>query len=180
MSREELHASIALRPLLNRRPPFMSQSNDPKQDPSPTTSDESGEDHTRSLRLAYGDLSSGGSRYGDQKFRAEPYRSGHDEMEGYYEALSASIVPPSEQEGAIGLPVDALGIERPDQELVDAVTEVLALGDGMDATEIRVNCSKGIVTLNGQALDRTAKRAADDAAYGVLGVKDVMNRIGCT
>jgi len=158
----------------------MTRPNDPKQQPDSSASDEETEDHRRSLRLAYGDISTDGPRYGDQQFRPGPFQTGHDEEEDYYEALSASTIPPLEQEGAADPPIEVLQPNRPDDELERAVAEVLAFTDGVDAATIDVKCKDGIVTLGGRAIDRATKRAADDAAYGVLGVKDVMNLIVCT
>jgi hypothetical protein len=47
----------------------------------------------------------------------------------------------------------------------------------VDASEIEVTVSQGVVTLTGVVEDRSAKRAAEDIAEEVLGVDDVRNEL---
>lgn len=163
----------------------MTEAKDPKPANRPSTPEsskgpESSEElHARSLHLAYGDLDASGNRYSSEQFRAEPHLGGSDAAGGYYEALSESTVRPFDREGA-GEPPAVLGQDRSDEELVAAVKDVLGLSETGGAKGIEVECQDGVVNLKGRVSDRTAKLAADGAAIGVLGVKDVMNNIACT
>ena len=50
----------------------------------------------------------------------------------------------------------------------------------LDASEIEVSVTEGVVTLNGSVSDRSAKRRAEGLADSVSGVRDVQNNIRLT
>jgi hypothetical protein len=63
--------------------------------------------------------------------------------------------------------------ERVREELCDRMTDDPML----DASEITVQVSEGVVTLNGTVTSREQKRRAEDVAERVSGVKDVTNQL---
>ena len=58
-----------------------------------------------------------------------------------------------------------------------ALDRILARHPEIDATDIEVRVNAGEVTLTGTVNERRAKRAAEDVAEEVFGVKDVENKI---
>jgi hypothetical protein len=69
------------------------------------------------------------------------------------------------------------GYLRSDERIRELVCESLTDDDQIDASRIEVRVSGGEVTLSGTVDDRPAKRAAEDCAYSVPGVRDVQNRL---
>lgn len=69
------------------------------------------------------------------------------------------------------------GYRRSDEQIVDEVNRRLQQDGDVDATEISVTCSAGVVTLEGKVSDRGAKRAAEECAEDVHGVEDVLNHL---
>ncbi len=69
------------------------------------------------------------------------------------------------------------GYRRSDERIYDDVCEILTSHPDIDATDIEVRVSQGVVTLSGIAHSRTAKRLAEDVSAGVPGVHDVENRL---
>ena len=69
------------------------------------------------------------------------------------------------------------GYQRSDERVTEEVSERLERHGDVDASEIEVSCSEGVVTLEGKVSDRRSKRLAEDCADDVYGVKDVMNQI---
>ena len=67
--------------------------------------------------------------------------------------------------------------QRSDERIREDVCERLAMDDDVDATDIEVNVSAGIVTLEGSVNERHAKRLAEDICESVRGVKDVQNNL---
>jgi BON domain len=67
--------------------------------------------------------------------------------------------------------------QRSDERIREAVNEVLADHDHIDATHIEVTVLDGEVTLSGAVEDRTMKRLAEDCVEQVSGVKEVQNLI---
>lgn len=145
----------------------------PQESPKAPSGTEKGKDaetsYADSLKLAYGDLS-GEPRYGDQRYRPEPYQGSPDSEGGYYEALSASTVRPSSSatDGGVGSP-------GTDDQLIEDVSNELKRHGEVDCACIEVGCSESIITLTGRVEDRPAKRKAEDVAYDVAGVRDVIN-----
>lgn len=69
------------------------------------------------------------------------------------------------------------GYRRSDERIRELVCESLTDDDEIDALDIAVSVTGGEVTLSGTVDDRRAKRAAEDCAYSVTGVRDVQNRL---
>lgn len=69
------------------------------------------------------------------------------------------------------------GYQRSDERVREEVCEALSHHGEIDASEIEVNVSQGIVTLSGTVESRQIKRLAEDCAEGLSGVKDVKNDI---
>lgn len=70
------------------------------------------------------------------------------------------------------------GYRRSDDRIRQHVCELLTAADHLDATEIEVAVSDGIVTLSGRVEDRAARRRAENLAASAAGVLDVQNRLG--
>lgn len=66
---------------------------------------------------------------------------------------------------------------RSDGRIGDEVVQRLADADWVDASEIEVEVSDGVVTLEGAVGSREARRAAEDLVAEVSGVVDVVNRL---
>lgn len=69
------------------------------------------------------------------------------------------------------------GYQRSDERIRELVCDSLTDDDQLDASRIEVGVTGGEVTLSGRVDDRRAKRAAEDCAYSVSGVRDVQNRL---
>lgn len=69
------------------------------------------------------------------------------------------------------------GYQRSDERIRELVCESLTDDDEIDASHVEVLVSGGEVTLSGTVDDRRTKRAAEDCAYCVSGVRDVQNRL---
>ena len=64
-----------------------------------------------------------------------------------------------------------------DPRLFEAVCERLTDDDVVDASEVEVHVGGGEVTLTGRVGSRREKRRAEDIAWSVRGVRDVMNAL---
>jgi osmotically-inducible protein OsmY len=69
------------------------------------------------------------------------------------------------------------GYQRSDDRIREDVSDRLTEHPDIDASEIEVNVSGGVVTLAGEVDSRWGKRLAEDIAEGVGGVRDVMNHL---
>jgi len=69
------------------------------------------------------------------------------------------------------------GYQRSDDRIREDVSDKLMEHGDLDASEIEVNVSQGVVTLSGSVDDRWGKRLAEDIAERVSGVRDVMNQL---
>jgi osmotically-inducible protein OsmY len=69
------------------------------------------------------------------------------------------------------------GYKRSDERIREDVSEALTRSHEVDATNIEVTVSDGVVTLAGSVDDRHAKRMAEDIAEDVSGVRDVQNQL---
>jgi len=67
--------------------------------------------------------------------------------------------------------------QRSDERITDEICERLTRDPEIDATNIEITVQSGLVTLGGFVGDRQSKRAAEDLANDVWGVKDVQNQI---
>ena len=66
---------------------------------------------------------------------------------------------------------------RPDERIVEDVSDRLTDDAMVDASEIVVEVKQGDVTLTGTVKDRDQKRRAEDLAERVSGVRDVINAL---
>ncbi|HEY4056711.1 MAG TPA: BON domain-containing protein [Kofleriaceae bacterium] len=69
------------------------------------------------------------------------------------------------------------GWTRSDERIKDQVCEALTDHEHIDASGIDVEVKNGDVTLSGMVPDRDTKRAAEDCAERIAGVKDVTNQL---
>lgn len=69
------------------------------------------------------------------------------------------------------------GYKRSDERIREDVSEALTRSHDVDATNIDVSVTDGLVTLTGSVDDRHAKRMAEDVAQDVSGVRDVQNQL---
>lgn len=69
------------------------------------------------------------------------------------------------------------GYRRSDERIRELVCDSLTDDDEIDASHLAVSVTGGEVTLSGTVDDRGSKRAAEDCAYSVTGVRDVQNRL---
>ena len=67
--------------------------------------------------------------------------------------------------------------ERSDDRIREDVCERLSQDEYVDAHDIEVGVSEGVVTLSGTIDDRNSKRRAEDIAESVGGVRDVQNQL---
>jgi hypothetical protein len=70
------------------------------------------------------------------------------------------------------------GWKRPDRLIKEDVCEALYGSPSVDASDIEVKTSDGIVTLEGSVADRSMKRMAERCLDRVQGIEDVQNRLG--
>jgi len=66
---------------------------------------------------------------------------------------------------------------RADFRVFEDVCDRLSDDDAIDASEISVDVSAGVVTLSGRVLDRFGKRHAEEICARVRGVVDVCNHL---
>ncbi len=69
------------------------------------------------------------------------------------------------------------GYTRNDETIREDISERLMEHGQIDASEIEVEVREGVVLLRGYVNSRYAKRAAEDIAESVPGVKDVQNQL---
>jgi osmotically-inducible protein OsmY len=69
------------------------------------------------------------------------------------------------------------GYRRSDERIRDEISDQFMENDQLDASEIEVKVSDGVVTLTGSVQDRQSKRLAEDMAERASGVRDVMNHL---
>ena len=88
-------------------------------------------------------------------------------------------MPPAMDQGReapLTTPTTELRKER-DEQLATAVSYALADDRRVHAMQMKVAVRGGIVTLTGSATDADERRAAEDVARGVAGVRDVENQL---
>jgi hypothetical protein len=69
------------------------------------------------------------------------------------------------------------GFRRSDDRIREEVCVTLTRHPGVDATDIDVDVSLGVVTLKGTVQERRMKHLAEITIENLLGVKDVINQI---
>lgn len=68
-------------------------------------------------------------------------------------------------------------VSRSDASLKDEIVERLTADPWLDARDIALECSNGVVTLTGLVQRRDDRYRAEDLAAAVYGVSDVANRL---
>lgn len=109
----------------------------------------------------------GGSGYSAGTGRSMRGDAGHRAFEGEGDHRSAG------PHAGVG----PRGYERSAERLRDDVCEHLTHHGWIDASEIEVSVENGEVTLTGTVENRAMKRAAEEVAESVRGVRDVHNRL---
>ena len=66
---------------------------------------------------------------------------------------------------------------RSDQRILEDVNEALTRHPDVDASEVDVQVSGGEITLTGTVSTRHEKRASEDCAWNIAGVRDVHNQL---
>jgi hypothetical protein len=69
------------------------------------------------------------------------------------------------------------GFHRSDDRVREEVCATLTRHPGVDATDIDVDVSLGVVTLKGTVQERRMKHLAEISIENLLGVKDVINQV---
>jgi hypothetical protein len=69
------------------------------------------------------------------------------------------------------------GYRRSDERIREDLSDRLTADPGIDASEISISVQQGEVTLEGTVSERAMKRAAEDLAEEISGVRDVNNRL---
>ena len=69
------------------------------------------------------------------------------------------------------------GYVRSDERIYEQICELLTIDRYVDATDIEVSVTEGIVTLTGTVENRAEKRLAEDCVDTVPGVRDVNNNL---
>lgn len=69
------------------------------------------------------------------------------------------------------------GYQRSDERIREDVSEELWQSGEIDASEVAVEVTNGVVTLDGEVEDRDQKRLAEDIAEAAPGVRDVRNNL---
>lgn len=69
------------------------------------------------------------------------------------------------------------GYQRPDERIHDEMNERLTAHGLIDATDVECRVQNGEVMLTGFVDTREAKRAAEDLAQGIYGVREVHNQL---
>lgn len=69
------------------------------------------------------------------------------------------------------------GFQRSDERILEQVCECLTDDPQVDASDISVICSAGLVTLQGTVENRATKHRVEDLVAACPGVKDVANRL---
>lgn len=69
------------------------------------------------------------------------------------------------------------GYKRSDQQICEEANQALERDSRVDASEIEVSCTGGVLKLTGKVENRAAKRDAEECVESVYGVSDVMNEL---
>lgn len=69
------------------------------------------------------------------------------------------------------------GYKRSDERIIEEACLRLEKAGDVDASEIEVTCSEGVITLRGKVEDRASKRIAEQCVEDIYGVRDVMNEL---
>jgi hypothetical protein len=114
------------------------------------------------------------SRFGSQDFS---YGSGASLPNYGYETGSRGWEEPSREKVGRFFGKGPKGYRRSDDRIREDVSEALCRHPHIDASEVEVSVSEGVVTLSGSVHERAMKRLIEDEAEKISGVKDVHNTI---
>ena len=133
-------------------------------------------------RFAYGRHSSAAREYG-QLYGRDQAGYGH-RRDTYYAEDHATpwweFGSPAEDEGPTAPSFAGVGprnYRRSDERIEEEVVQRLADAEWVDAADVEVEVSDGVVTLEGLVDTRAGRRAAEDLVAEVYGVVDVINRL---
>jgi osmotically-inducible protein OsmY len=102
--------------------------------------------------------------YGQQGYGQQGYGQQGYWQQGY-----------GQQQPRVGRPPK--GFQRSDERVREEISEIIMRTYWIDAGDVTIEVRDGEVTLTGTVDDRQQKRAIEDVAEQVLGVKDVHNQI---
>ena len=124
-------------------------------------------------------------QYGGQS----SYRSSRPEDRDQYRGGYSRTSHPYSSAGASGSPLSGSkshgpysgkgpkGYKRSDQQICEEANQALERDGRVDASEIEVSCTGGVLKLTGKVENRAAKRDAEECVESVYGVSDVMNEL---
>jgi osmotically-inducible protein OsmY len=69
------------------------------------------------------------------------------------------------------------GYRRSDESIEEDVARVLTEDPYIDASDIDVNVTDGVVTLSGLVKNRHLKRRAEDCIFAIRGIRDIQNNL---
>jgi osmotically-inducible protein OsmY len=114
--------------------------------------------------------------YGQQGYGQQGYgQQGYGGQQGYYGQQGYWQQGYGQEQRRIGRPPK--GFQRSDERVREEISEIVMRTYWIDAGDVTIEVRDGEVTLTGTVDDRQQKRAIEDVAEQVLGVKDVHNQI---
>lgn len=125
---------------------------------------------------------SGINRYGEEKISPDIYEDEfgmrHPLLGKLEHSIEWSSDPRSEASRENHHGKGPRNFTRNDELLREKVCEVFLMNPELDPGEIEVSVKDAVVTLDGRVHQRGDRYLAEDLAFGVSGVKDVINLIG--
>ncbi len=124
---------------------------------------------------------SGINRHGEEKIRPDIYEDEfgmrHPRLGKLGHSIEWSSDPRSESSFENHRGKGPRNFSRTDEHLREEVCELFLMNPDLDPRDIVVSVREGVVTLEGRIHRREDRYLAEDLAYGVTGVKDVINLI---
>src|SRR5581483_10092019 len=127
-------------------------------------------------RYSYGRESSANKSYG-QLYGYQERNYGQRRDSFYADAGATPWWEVEDEESGPFGGVGPRGYTRSDPRIEEEVVQRLADADWVDASDIEVEVSDGVVTLSGEVETRDERRAAEELAAEVYGVVDVVNQL---
>ena len=129
-------------------------------------------------RFAWGRESSAAREYG-QLYGFDQRNFGH-RRDSFYARADATPwwdkEPEPEEPGSFA-GLGPRGWRRPDERIAEEIVQRLTDADWLDASDVEVEVSDGVVTLAGEVETREERRAAEEIAAEVSGVVDVVDEL---